>query len=275
MNNKDTSWGKVANWYDTYLDAEDNYQAKVIWPNLERLLSSSVSMSSKTEKIASGNLLDIACGQGYFSFLANKQGFSVTASDIAGELIHVANRRVEAEKAIKSGKEVPQPAFHIAPSHNMPFVTDKSQDLAICILALQNIKELDLTFKEVSRVLRKGGRFIFVLNHPSFRVPQNSDWYYDIKKGIQSRLVSKYMQETSIKIDMNPGIKNPRQKVYTTSFHRPLQLFVKFLSKNGFMISRLEEWCSHKKTEAGPRKAAEDNARKEIPMFIAIEAVLN
>lgn len=269
MNNKETSWGKVANWYDSYLGAEDNYQAKVIWPNLERLLGT----LPKGGEAPKGNLLDVACGQGYFSFLANKYGYSVTGTDIADELIHVANRRIEAETAIKSGKPVPQPEFFVAPSNSMPMLKDNTYDIAICILALQNIKELDQTFKEVSRLLKSKGRFIFVLNHPSFRVPQSSDWYFDQKKGVQSRLVSKYMQETSIKIDMNPGIKNPRQKIYTTSFHRPLQLFIKFLSKNGFAVSRLEEWCSHKKTEAGPRKAAEDIARKEIPMFIAIEAI--
>jgi hypothetical protein len=82
------------------------------------------------------------------------------------------------------------------------------------------------------------------------------------------------MQEATIHIDMTPGRSHPAQKIMTVSFHRPLQLFVKLLAKHGFAITKLEEWCSHKKTEAGPRKEAEDLARKEIPMFMCIEAKL-
>lgn len=75
---------------------------------------------------------------------------------------------------------------------------------------------------------------------------------------------------------MNPGIpkERSRDKVYTVSYHRPLQVFVKWLTRNGFAITRIEEWSSHKKSEAGPRRNAEDTARKEIPLFMCIEATL-
>ena len=45
------------------------------------------------------------------------------------------------------------------------------------------------------------------------------------------------------------------------------------LAKEGFAVKRLEEWISHKESMVGPRKIAEDNARKEIPIFMMIEAV--
>ena len=59
------------------------------------------------------------------------------------------------------------------------------------------------------------------------------------------------------------------------SFHRPLQYYFKMLAKEGFVVRRLEEWISHKESMAGPKKIAEDNARKEIPLFMMIEAVKN
>ena len=68
---------------------------------------------------------------------------------------------------------------------------------------------------------------------------------------------------------MNPGNKNSRK---TYSFHRPLQVYVKSLVKNGFVITKLEEWISHKESQKGPKKKIEDNARKEIPMFMCIVA---
>ena len=67
---------------------------------------------------------------------------------------------------------------------------------------------------------------------------------------------------------MHPG-DNPKE--VTTSFHRPLQFYSKSLFKNGFCITRIEEWNSFKKSEPGPRAQAEDKARKEIPLFLFIE----
>jgi len=117
--------------------------------------------------------------------------------------------------------------------------------------------------------LKKNGRIILVINHPTFRVPQASDWYFE--NGVQSRIVSKYLSESKLSIDMTPGEKNPKKKISTISFHRSLQYYVKLFSKNGFVITRLEEWISHKQSGLGPRQNAEDKARKEIPMFMCIE----
>ena len=51
-----------------------------------------------------------------------------------------------------------------------------------------------------------------------------------------------------------------------------MQDYFKALTRSGFSVSRLEEWISHKKSQAGPRQAAEDTARKEIPLFLMLEA---
>lgn len=257
--NESTSWGNVAHWYDEYLGDPDTYQAKVIWPNLSRIIAQSVKKNSR--------ILDLACGQGYFSYLLSTQGYMVSGVDIASSLIQVAQKKSASASQIDF-----LPTFHVAPAHQMSMIESKSHDAVVCVLALQNIKELDQTFAECARVLTSKGVFTFVLNHPSFRVPQHSDWSFDIRTQVQSRTVSKYMQEATITIDMTPGQPIVSRKVTTVSFHRPLQLFVKMLAKHGFVITRLEEWCSHKKTEAGPRKEAEDLARKEIPLFMCIEA---
>ena len=53
---KKTSWGKVATWYDEYLEGEkDSYQRQVILPNLVRLVAPRKGL----------RVLDIACGQGF------------------------------------------------------------------------------------------------------------------------------------------------------------------------------------------------------------------
>ena len=244
----DTSWGGVADWYTEYLDDEDTYQKQVILPNLLRLLD-----PKPTEKI-----LDLACGQGFFAREITKRGAPVVGVDISPELV---------KQAQTQGGGV---TYHVAPSSELTFAKDTKFDAAVCVLALQNIEDIGATCKEVHRVLKKGGRFLIVLNHPAFRVLKRSGWGWDEEKKIQYRRVEGYLSAAKIPIDMHPG---GAKSANTISYHRALQDFFKSLSGAGFLVSRLEEWVSHKVSEKGPRQKAEDLARKEIPLFMALEAI--
>jgi hypothetical protein len=62
-------------------------------------------------------------------------------------------------------------------------------------------------------------------------------------------------------------------KDYTWTFHKPIEAYVKPLRTAGLLIDALEEWPSHKTSTSGPRAPAENVARKEIPMFLALRAV--
>lgn len=245
----DTSWNKVAGWYDEMLTTDaDSYQSKVIVPNLLRVLD-----------LKKGEVIyDLACGQGYFANLFLRNGASVTASDLSRKLISIATETLP--KEIK---------FYVSPADKAPFLKDKSVDTVVIVLAIQNIENVSGVFAECKRILKDGGRVVLVMNHPAFRVPQGSDWYF--ADGTQYRIVGKYLSESKISIDMTPGEKDIKKKIKTISFHRSLQYYMKLLSKNGFAITRLEEWISHKKSQNGPRQKAEDTARKEIPLFMCLE----
>lgn len=246
---KDTSWGKVSEWYDDLLKDPDSYQSQVILPNIMRLVAPHKGQ----------NILDLACGQGFFSKQFIEKGASVVGVDIGGELINIAKRN------IKSG------TFFTSPSHKLEMIKDGTVDTAVCILALQNIEKLNETIAEVKNKMDKNGRFIFVLNHPAFRIPKKSGWDWDGDS--QYRRIDAYMSESTAEIDMNPG--KEENKTNTISFHRPLQVYFKALSKNGFVVTKLEEWISHKVSQQGPKKAEEDRMRKEIPMFLCLVCVLD
>ncbi|HAE36730.1 MAG: hypothetical protein UR85_C0006G0040 [Candidatus Nomurabacteria bacterium GW2011_GWF2_35_66] len=247
-NKKDTSWNSVSSWYDELLKGDDSYQAKVILPNLLRFLD-----LKKGETV-----FDLACGQGYFANVFAHNGADVTASDLSKNLI---------ETAKKNSKE--KVVFYISPAHKAQFLKDSSVDTIVIVLATQNIENINEVFVECKRVLKKSGRMVLVLNHPAFRIPQGSDWVFE--SGVQSRIISQYLSPSKIFIDMTPGEKNPKKKIKTISFHRSLQDYMKVFSKSGLVITRLEEWISHKQSGSGPRQIAEDKARKEIPMFMCIE----
>jgi ubiquinone/menaquinone biosynthesis C-methylase UbiE len=253
MKAKQTSWNSVAKWYDTHLEnSADSYQEKVILPNLLRILSPKPGME----------ILDIACGQGYFSRAFNEKGAKVTACDIAPELIEIAVKN--------SPKTI---LYHTTPADDLSFRPNASVDTAVIVLAIQNIENIAGTFAEAIRVLRPGGRLILVLNHPAFRIVDGSSWQWDAGPQKQYRRIDSYMSDSQHKIDMTPAKDRQIRKRFTISFHRPLQSYFKALAKAGFAVTRLEEWISHKESQKGPRAEEEDRMRKEIPLFLCLEAV--
>ena len=246
-----TSWGKVAGWYDDLLNKDNTYQKEVILPNFLKMM----------EIKNTDSVLDLACGQGFFAREFAKFGAKVFGVDISEELIKIAKTQ-----------NIQNINYTVSSANNLSFIKDESLDKISIILALQNISDMSQTLKECNRVLKRNGKMFIVLNHPAFRVPKRSDWGYDEKNKIQYRRVDKYLSEIMQNIEMNPGEKMIKKKIYTVSFHRPLRSYFKTLCDCGFVTRRLEEWISNKKSQVGPRQKAEDVARKEIPMFMCIEA---
>ena len=248
--NKDTSWGKVADWYHDLLeDGKSTYQKDVILPNLTRAMN-----LKKGDEV-----LDVACGTGYFAKEFAKSGANISACDISPELIKIAKEN--------SPKEID---FFVSPADKIEKMANKSVDKISIILAIQNIENLARVMGECGRILKPNGKLFVVMNHPAFRIPQKSHWCFDEENKIQYRRLDAYMSDSKAEIEMHPGIKTSEK---TISFHRPLQVYFKALRKNGFCVSALEEWISNKKSQKGPRAEAEDKARKEFPMFLFLEAL--
>jgi len=250
MNNsqpKDTSWDKVAGWYDDYLENNsDTYQEQVIAPNILRIVSPKKGV----------RILDVACGQGFFTRKFADAGAKTVGADISEELINQAKARS------------PKIEFHIAPANKLSFAENNSFDVVTIVLAIQNIQNIQDVFNEIHRILSLNGKLILVMNHPAFRIPKRSSWGWEEKEGLQFRRIDGYLSGSTEKILMHPG----KNKSSTISYHRSLQDFFKALNKSGFAVLRLEEWISHKKSGKGTRQKAEDIARKEIPLFLMIEA---
>ncbi len=252
--NRKTSWGKVAEWYDDLLEKDpDSYQRQVILPNLLRLLD-----------VHKGDtIVDLACGQGFFTRAFFQPGVRVIGIDLAAELIALAKKN--------SPKEI---QYIVSSADQVLDIKNNSVDKVTIVLALQNIENINGVLQECRRILKPHGALLLVLNHSAFRVLKESSWGWDEQQKIQYRRIDRYLSESKVKIQMHPSTSSGRDPgEYTISFHRPLQFYFKALHKQGFAVTRLEEWGSHRKSESGPRAAAEDRARKEIPLFLFLEAV--
>ena len=91
-------------------------------------------------------MLDLGCGAGENSLLLSLLGANVYALDISPELIELAKKRFEIN--------------HVSAAHKID-LPDGSVDIVFGIAILHHL-DLNLVSKEVSRVLRKGGRAIFM-----------------------------------------------------------------------------------------------------------------
>jgi ubiquinone/menaquinone biosynthesis C-methylase UbiE len=246
-----TEWsGEVAHWYDRLVgDEGSEYQRHVVHPGVLRLLALQPGES----------VVDVACGQGALARLLTGRGAEVTGVDAAPELIAAARER--GPQSIR---------YHVADARELGFLPEAHFAAAACVLAIQNIHPIQPVFEGVRRALKPGGRFVLAMMHPAFRGPKETRWGWDDAAGVQFRRVDRYLLPRKSPIVTHPG-KTP--DVYTWTFHRPIGAYVKALRNAGLLVDALEEWPGHKTSEPGPRAAAENAARKEIPMFLAIRAV--
>lgn len=249
-----TDWGDVAEWYDELVGEEGSeYHRKVVFPGVLRLLGD----------VKGRRVLDVACGQGVFSRILRERGAQVVGVDAAGELVRIARDRSD-----------PAIAFHVLDARAMGATPEPpfggNFDAAVCVLAIQNIHPIQGVFAGVGRALREGGRFIVVMMHPAFRGPGETAWGWDEARRVQYRRVDRYLLPRKAPIVTHPGAA-PDQ--YTWTFHKPIGAYVKAMRQGSMLVDALEEWPSHKTSQPGPRAAAENQARKEIPMFMAIRGI--
>jgi len=248
MEKKNTSWQKVSKWYGSIVGEKGHYfHQAVILPNGLRLL----------DLKPNDRLLDVACGQG---ILARKIPPTVKylGVDVSKQLIDEAKKM-----------DTNHSHQYMVSDVTKQIPGKENFNKAAIILALQNIKETDTVIRLVGERLEKHGKFLIVLNHPCFRIPRQSSWETDPKNKLQYRRINRYMNELEIPINAHPGEEN---STVTWSFHHPMEDYSDYLYKNGFLIEKIEEWTSDKKSEGSAAKM-ENRAREEFPLFMAILAV--
>ncbi len=248
-NKSDTSWENVAGWYDSLVgERGTDFHQTIVMPGALRLL----------ELKAGERVLDIGCGQGVFSRQLYAKGVSVVGIDASLKLIQTAKQR--------SQKEI---RFEVMKAETLGQANLGQFHAAACLLAIQNMEPLEQILKGCAQVLLKSGKLVMVMTHPAFRIPRQSGWGWDEQRKLQYRRMDRYLSPLKVPIQMHPG-SDPGQVTWT--FHRSLETYVKALTSAGFAITALEEWVSNKESQRGGRSNAENMARKEIPMFLALRA---
>lgn len=125
-------------------------------------------------------ILELCCGNGQHSLVPARTGARVTVSDIAPNNVALAVARARADGLAIEGV--------VADAENLPFAPATFDVVAVA--GSLSYVDLELLLREVCRVLKPGGAFIFVdsLNHnPIYRLNR----WLNYRRGLRSRSVLK------------------------------------------------------------------------------------
>jgi len=149
-------------------------------------------------------------------------------------------------------------------------------DLVFANMSLMDMQDAEGAISEVSRVLKRGGRFVASISHPCFDNGSNSGWIMEKTTGRPPRIfrrIRAYRRPFSERI---PWTLEGGRKKCTLASHRPLSWYVNVLSSNKLAITRLEEPMPTKEFLLEEKKK-EGNLDApgitEVPLHLVFEAV--
>jgi SAM-dependent methyltransferase len=123
-------------------------------------------------------VLDLGCGEGYCSRILRQSGAGeVFGIDVSSRMIDAARR--EEERAPLGIR------YAVGDACNLAEVAAGSFDvvLAMFLFNYLNVSALTTCMRELVRVLKPGGRFVFAVPHPSlpWLLPARPPFYFDVQ----------------------------------------------------------------------------------------------
>ena len=193
------------------------------------------------------SILDLGCGPGFYLEKLRKRRAKIKGIDLSNGLIEIAKRQ-NPDIDIKQGDITKR-----LPYKNSEF------DAIISPLVLGHIKNWNPVLKEVKRVLKKKGIFIFTTGVPFYECTER------IKiSGKKFKMPEDYFVERPIKtIWEGPS----GDKGITFHYHKTYGTIVKLLVKNGFEIVDYEDCKPLKKAKKLFPKRYKDEM--DFPRFCA------
>lgn len=181
-----------------------------------------------TDHIKGKRVLELGCGGGQCSVYLAHAGAVCSGIDISKNQISFAR-----ELALNEGLDI---SYHIGSSEDLKVFRSSSQDFVLSVFSLQYVEKIDRCTKEVYRVLKKGGKFIFALDHP----------FYSVLSPETLKLEKKYTYsgwdqtiKTSDIIPNNIWYKGDATKF--AFYYRTISEFHKSLIKAGFIVEKIIE----------------------------------
>lgn len=252
----------VESWADFVRAGKDFYRDEMNNPAFFKLLGN----------LKGKKTLDLACGEGSNTRILAKMGAKVIGVDFSRQMVESARK---AERREKLGIR-----YIVADAADLKGFSDYSFELVTCFMALMDIENYQKAIAEVTRVLTRGGRFVFSITHPCFEwggIVEDDravlgEWKYiegkEAEREPSHYEITDYFSNVTVRVPWE--MKRLIRHFETTSFHRTLTDYSQALYKSRLLIRRLVE---PKPTRNGPSKHPNLKKHRKIPHALVIEAV--
>ncbi len=208
-------WNRHAKWWkDTFTGGRDEEYDSLIIPLILDLAD------------GDGPVLDIGSGEGQIAraIAAKNRGISVVGIDPSDAQLRNA---LSADAAY--GNRI---SYVRGTAEELPF-RENSYAMAICCLVIEHTVNPDSVLTEVARVLKPGGKFILLINHPFFQ-GTGSGLVDDRILGEQYWRVGPYLTEDVVLEEVDPGVMLPFA-------HRPISRYINPLTELDFVLVKMVE----------------------------------
>jgi ubiquinone/menaquinone biosynthesis C-methylase UbiE len=248
----ETSWERVATWYDGWVgDRGSTYHQQIAIPAVLELL----------DPQPDDEILDVGGGQGVLAPYLVEAGARVTVVDASRRLIAAARRR---HARMRNARFLEGDARRL---HAVAGLERGAYDAAVFLLSIQDMDPLDQVVGSVDWALRPVASVVLLMTHPAFRQPRHSGWGIDESRKLTYRRVDSYLTPMAVPMKSLGG--GPP----TRSFHRPISSYVNAFSQAGFATEAMLE-LADLPPDRRPGRAArgDERAQREIPIFLAMRA---
>lgn len=199
-------------------------------------------------------ILDLGCGNGYFSRMLAEKGANITGIDISSDLIEIAIKRTKEQKL--------DIRYVVSDASDIKAIESNKFDIIVSNMAFMDIENIDDTVKECSRLVENNGILLFSIVNPLFGIfeRQKDEHGHYLK-------LTKYKTETTITNE------NRGYNFETVHYHRPIGFYINTLARNNFLITNYEEIS----TKYFKGKEVDDQEFldfiQEFPSFLIIKAI--
>lgn len=209
------NYDAIADWYDESVRSNTLIH-DIVEPALFALMG----------EISGLRICDLACGQGVTARQLAQRGAIVTGIDISEKLLAIARQDEEREPLGIS--------YIHDDAQTLTKIADTTFDGVVCSTALMDIADIAAAFRQVYRVLRPDGWFLFAIV-PPYIFPPHSYFHIDMQRDV-SRVIKNYFNQGFWRSDNKNGVRGQ-----IGSYHRTLSTYLNTLIDAGFVVERIAE----------------------------------
>ena len=244
-------WDEVAASWETFVETGADYH---------RLNLHGPWLLRAAGDVRGLRVLDLGCGQGFFSRRLAALGARVAGVDWSKKQI---------ENALRHEKDHPLGIDYrsIDARHVDKYWPKNSFDLLFSCMALMDMPAPEAVLKSAAKVLKPEGRLVASICHPCFNSPPVSLWTREDEGDHGPRITDRYFDEGPVLQDW--VLRGTGQKLNVPAWHRTLSTWFDIVRGGGFVITRLWE---PRPTARQVREYPGFDGVSRIPFYLVIEA---